>query len=201
MRYLHARGVAGTTEEILSIVQARLAQVESAMALPEGQGWCHVAAWFPSLDFRPAVHNVSSVVRPGPERREVKLRHKWRQQADTCRPRGLKGAANRGGGARRRGPERAVGHKGGAMARAKRVEENAEKNHANRTKHAKKRQQAKRVRVVAAARQRGIGQIQLSLSSVRSAAVAGVRKAPVSVPTVSAFMARAQTAAGKLFTF
>ena len=55
MRYLHARGVAGTTEEILSIVQARLAQVESAMALPEAQGWCHVAAWFPSLDFRPAV--------------------------------------------------------------------------------------------------------------------------------------------------
>jgi sugar diacid utilization regulator len=87
------------------------------------------------------------------------------------------------------------------LARAKRVEENAEKNHANRTKHAKKRQQAKRVRVVAAARQRGIGQIQLSLSSVRSAAVAGVRKALVSVPTVSAFMARAQTAAGKLFTF
>ena len=52
------------------------------------------------------------------ERKEIKLRQRWRRRADSCRPARLKGAANRGGGSKRRGPERAVGHKGGAMARA-----------------------------------------------------------------------------------
>jgi hypothetical protein len=153
--------------------------------------------WFPSLDFRPAVRNVSSIVRPGPERREIKLRQNWRKQVDMCRPVSLKGAAHRGGGARRRGPERAVGHNGGALARAKRIEEQR----AKRAQTAKKRQKSKRVRVVAAARQVCTGQVQLSLGSVRSAAAAGVRQAPVSAPQISAFMARAQAAAGKLFTF
>jgi len=114
-----------------------------------------------------------------------------------CRPVSLKGAAHRGGGARRRGPERAVGHNGGALARAKRIEEQR----AKRAQTAKKRQKSKRVRVVAAARQVCTGQVQLSLGSVRSAAAAGVRQAPVSAPQISAFMARAQAAAGKLFTF
>ena len=39
------------------------------------------------------------------------------------RPKGLKGASHRGGGAaKRRGPERAVGHTGGALAKARRKE-------------------------------------------------------------------------------
>ena len=152
---------------------------------------------FPSLDFRPAVHSVSSIVRPGPERREMKLRRKWRRQIDTCRPTTLRGASNRGGGAKRRAPERAVGHKGGALARAKRTEDAT----AKRSQTAKQRRQTKRVRVVAAARQLGHGQVQLSLSSKASAMPASVQQAPVSAPKISAFMARVQTAAGKLFTF
>lgn len=195
--YLRARGVAGTAVEIMTIVRARLAQVESAMALPSAEIWCPAMRWFPSLDFRPAVRNVSSIVRPGPERREIKLRQNWRKQVDMCRPVSLKGAAHRGGGARRRGPERAVGHNGGALARAKRIEEQR----AKRAQTAKKRQKSKRVRVVAAARQVCTGQVQLSLGSVRSAAATRLRQAPVSAPQISAFMARAQAAAGKLFTF
>ena len=197
VKYLHAMGVAGTATEIISIVRARLAQVESATALPSAERWCPAALWFPSLDFRPAVHNVSSVLRHGPERREIKLRRKWRHQKDTCRPTRLRGAANRGGGAKRRAPERSVGHKGGALARAKRAEDAT----AKRVQSTKQRQQTKRVRVVAAARQRGRGQIQLSLSSVQRASVPSVRQAPVSAPGISAFMARVQSAAGKLFTF
>ena len=198
VRYMQARGVEGTADEILGVIRARLAQVESAMAVPAAEAWCPVARWFPSLDFRPAVRNISSVVRPGPERREVKLRHAWRHRVDTYRPATLKGAANRGGGAKRRAPERSVGHKGGALARAI---QRSESGRAKRSQGAKKNAKQRRMQIVAAARQRGKGQIQLSLSSIRCAASVGVRPAAIVAPAISEFMARAQTAAGKLFTF
>ena len=70
------------------------------------------------------LRNISSVVScvpRGPERPEIKLRQRWRRRADSCRPVTLKGAANRGGGSKRRGPERAVGHNGGALARSVRA--------------------------------------------------------------------------------
>ena len=113
--YLQACGVDGNAVEILGIIRARLARVELVTAFG---GWM---GWMPALDFRVGLRNVSSVVsgvRRGVERKEIKLRQRWRRRADSCRPTNLKGAANRGGGSRRRGPERAVGHKGGAMARA-----------------------------------------------------------------------------------
>ena len=122
VNYLRARGVAGAETEIIATVQERLAQVESAMASPLAEAWATAADWFPSLDFRPAVRNVTSVLCPGPERQEVELRYRWRKRADSCRLQTLKGGAHRRGGAKRRGPER-VGHNGGAMARAMRAKQ------------------------------------------------------------------------------
>ena len=109
------------------------------------------------------------------------------------RPTGMKGAAHRGGGAaKRRDKSRDIGHNGGALARAQRREK------------AKARGKKRRVRVVAAARQTTAGQVSLSLSSVTQA-VSSVRKAPgppgVVAPALSAFMARAQASANRMFTF
>ena len=104
------------------------------------------------------------------------------------RPARMKGAAHRGGGAaKRRDKSRDVGHNGGALARAQRKEK------------AKARGKKRRVRVVAAARQTSAGQVSLSLSSVQQAV--SVRVVPVIAPALSAFMARAQAGANKLFTF
>ena len=111
---------------IISLCDARVhvqSSVNAYIALGQEYFLCLFHKEKAILDYRPAVRNVSSIVRPGPERREIKLRQNWRKQVDMCRPVSLKGAAHRGGGARRRGPERAVGHNGGALARAKRIEE------------------------------------------------------------------------------
>ena len=140
---------------------------------------------------RPAVRPLASMLlRPGPERQEVKLRQRWRRNDDSMRPTGMKGAAHRGGGAaKRRDKSRDIGHNGGALARAQRREK------------AKARGKKRRVRVVVAARQTTAGQVSLSLSSVTQA-VSSVRKAPgVVAPALSAFMARAQASANRMFTF
>ena len=79
-------------------------------------------------------------------------------------------------------------HLRGALARAQRKEK------------AKARGKKRRVRVVVAARQTSAGQVSLSLSSVQQA-VSRVRVVPVIAPALSAFMARAQAGANKLFTF
>ena len=81
-----------------------------------------------------------------------------------------------------------MGHNGGALARAQRKDK------------AKARGKKRRVRVVVAARQTSAGQVSLSLSSVQQA-VSRVRVVPVIAPALSAFMARAQAGADKLFTF
>ena len=191
VNYLRARGVAGAETEIIATVQERLAQVESAMASPLAEAWATAADWFPSLDFRPAVRNVTSVLRPGPERQEVKLRYRWRKRADSCRPQTLKGGAHRRGGAKRRGPERAVGHNGGAMARAMRAEESRDA--------LKAAQQAKRIakraRMVTAARRKEGGASEPSHSAVAASA----RVDPTN--TLSAFMKRIKESANGMFTF
>lgn len=164
-----------------------------------------MAKWLPFLDVRPGVHSIASVLRrrpsrhllrspsgeseglrKGPERREVKLRHKWRRGVDPMRPKGLKGASHRGGGAaKRRAPERAVGHTGGAQAKARRKAQGKKK---------------KNVRVVAAARQMGAGRVQISLSPVGQVATS-VHAVPVVAPAVSGWRARVQASASKLFVF
>ena len=151
----------------------------------EGLAWCLADAAESDPDSEPRRRN-----RPGPERREVKLRQRWRRKDDSMRPTGMKGAAHRGGGAaKRRDKSRDIGHNGGALARAQRREK------------AKARGKKRRVRVVVAARQTTAGQVSLSLSSVTQA-VSSVRKAPgVVAPALSAFMARAQASANRMFTF
>ena len=181
---MQARGVAGTSQEILSIVHARL-------KLSNMTGVARLVSGIQGCDFiRPAVRSVSSLLlRPGPERREAKLRHQWRRTVDSMRPARMKGASHRGGGAaKRRDKSRDVGHNGGAQAKARRNEQ------------AKIRGKARRVRVVAAARQMAPGQVQLNLSSVRQV-VSNVRATPCIAPSLSAFMARAQASANKLFVF
>jgi hypothetical protein len=185
VRYLKMRGVAGTAEEILEVVHARL-------NLSSRTGFERLVSGVHDCSFlRPAVRPLASMLlRPGPERREVKLRQRWRRKDDSMRPTSMKGAAHRGGGAaKRRDKSRDIGHNGGALARAQRREK------------AKARGKKRRVRVVAAARQTTAGQVSLSLSSVTQA-VSSVREAPgVVAPTLSAFMARAQASANRMFTF
>jgi hypothetical protein len=183
-RYLQARGVAGTPLEILAIVHAR-------MNLSRVSGYNRLLAGAQGCDFlRPAVRSLSSMLlKPGPERREVKLRQRWRRKPDSMRPVRMKGAAHRGGGAaKRRDKSRDVGHNGGAQAKARRKET------------AKGRAKQRRVRVVAAARQSSSGHVHLSVSSVQQT-VPSVRVATQFAPALSAFMARAQASANRLFVF
>ena len=136
VRYLKMRGVAGTAEEILEVVHARL-------NLSSRTGFERLVSGVHDCSFlRPAVRPLASMLlRPGPERREVKLRQRWRRKDDSMRPTGMKGAAHRGGGAaKRRDKSRDIGHNGGALARAQRREK------------AKARGKKRRVRVVAATR-------------------------------------------------
>jgi hypothetical protein len=190
-RYLRVRGVAGTSQEILLVVHTRLKVARETGCSGFDHGYNRLLSGVQGCSFlRPVVRPLASLLlRPGPERREVKLRQRWRRQQDNMRPARMKGAAHRGGGAaKRRDKSRDVGHNGGALARAQRKEK------------AKARGKKRRVRVVAAARQTSAGQVSLSLSSVQQA-VSRVRVVPVIAPALSAFMARAQAGANKLFTF
>jgi len=102
IQFFQARGCAGTEEEIKRVV---LNRIQGAKILRQ-------AAQVLPTSFRPQMHNLSappsglatavSGLRRGRERREVKLRQKWRRVEDKSRPSGLTGAAHRRGGSLKR---------------------------------------------------------------------------------------------------
>ena len=102
IQFFQARGCAGTTEEIKRVV---LNRIQGAKILRQAEKVLPTS-------FRPQLHNLSappsglatavSGLRRGRERREIKLRRKWRRVEDKSRPSGLTGAAHRRGGSLKR---------------------------------------------------------------------------------------------------